>query len=204
MTIDFDTWRSEYAESSFADQADFYGEVFRAYPSQRHWNLTSFLDALTYLGSSVTRVVELGGWDGALAHAALRAFPDIVSWTNLEVCREVVEAHPGDHDAYHAVALTAHVWEDPSQVPEADLAVGTHVFEHLTLEHALLAIEALNPSRALYVEMPLSEGGQSWSGYSGSHILNVGWMRFERELAERGWTREPVPAISSCRMYRHD
>lgn len=198
--LDFDAWRKSYGKATFEEQQAFYSDVFLRYPVQRHFNLRAFQTALQEVGTDDLHVVELGGWDGALAGIMLIIYQDIGLWTNLEICREIVQ-HPACFDPrYEPVALRAHVWENPRQVPPADLAVATHTFEHLSLEHAMAAIEALDPSKGLYVEIPLNEEPVNWDGYFGSHILEVGWRGFEEALFERGYENWMRPA-PTCRLY---
>ena len=52
--------------------------------------------------------------------------------------------------------------------------MAAHVIEHMALPQVGALLSALLPSAA-FIQSPLTEEGQDWTGYIGSHVLRAGW-----------------------------
>jgi hypothetical protein len=186
--LDWDAWRSAYPTLTYAEQQAFHSAIYAEHPIQRHYDPTYVARAIEQVLPE--DVVELGGWDGELAHTMLAQYPAIQAWDNVEICKEAVRH--GDHcaavldmqDRYHAPILDDYYW---AYAWTCDLFVASHVIEHLTLNHLNKAIEATE-ARALYMDAPLLDQPLNWQGFTGTHILEQGWTAVTRLCRNHGYT----------------
>lgn len=184
--IDWDAYRAAYDGMGPAEQAAFYARVWELHPDQRHFDADAcgrLLDA-----AAPASVQEVGGWRGELAAAVLPSRPGILSWRNREVC-EGAASHPACADPRYSLGLGP-----------ADALVMSHVIEHMRLREAEAYVEAVRP-RAAFVQSPLSEDGQDWAGYRGSHVLREGWREVEAMMARHGLRREPALDAPDVRCF---
>lgn len=191
LAVSWDEWRASYDQWGFREQQRFYDDVFRVCRVQRQFqtvDLGKFFMHFTggRLGShdQPIRVVELGGWDGEFAGRMLALFPQIKSWTNYEISTLAVDETVCDDSRYQPVALDDWYWTDRRQ---GDLFVASHVLEHLSLRDVRRVLDATE-ARWAYLQVPLDNHGRDWTGYHGSHILEIGWPDLIREMEARGWT----------------
>ena len=166
--IDWDEWRREHANLTFADQQAFYSRVAEHYPHQQSFDAVAAHDVFDFIPEERLDVVELGGWDGALA-AIMLSRSDISRWTNYDlvevpqVCR---------HANYRLELLRDYLW---NQEPvRGDVFVACHTIEHLTARELELLFSVLLVPY-VYLQSPLKFEPVDWAGYPGSHILEIGW-----------------------------
>lgn len=184
--VDFDDWRARYDSMSWADHVAFYDrEVWANHQDQRHYDSGSAARFLAEVQPE--RVLELGGWRGELADEMLRAFPWIASWTNLEVCRGAAE-HPVARDGrYQARVPGDWPWRDRLA---ADALVLSHTIEHMTSAQVADLIGAASVT-SIYIAAPLNDQPTDWSGYWGSHILDIGWDQLSVLIEASGFRSIP-------------
>jgi hypothetical protein len=181
MTIDWDAWRSEHASMSFADQQEFYGEVAVAHPHQQNFDLAHAHATFDHISGLSQDVIELGGWDGALAEAMLDRV-DIARWTNYDLV-EVPQVC--QREDYHLRILDDYLWNEGAV--KADVFVACHTIEHLTAAELEQLFDVLRV-RFIYLQAPIAkQSGQTWSRYFGSHILEIGWDAIDALLLARGY-----------------
>jgi hypothetical protein len=188
----WDQWRAQ--EWTFEEQQEFYRNVWERYRDQHCFNLPAFKRALEIVQGINLKIVELGGWDGELATLALSE--RIESWRNFEICVPATNEFLTHNDRYESVALTDWFWNDRY---ECDLFVATHVLEHLSLEDVRKTLDCVRFWYA-YIEAPLEKEPTDWSGYEGSHLLEVGWGGLDQEFLQRGYL--PVVLTKESRLYR--
>lgn len=179
VTLDLDGYRHGYAEQPFAWHQEFYGQVAAAYPRQNYWDgeaVSGFLEWARPL-----TVVEMGGWDGALAAAVLPAHPAVGRWDNYELADVPCVC---SHLAYRHHLLGDWLWTVPIT---GDAFVASHVLEHLSEDHLACLLGALN-SEFAYVDVPLGEQPMSWMGSPTAHVLGMSIGEFDGEWERRGWT----------------
>jgi hypothetical protein len=180
-SIDWDAYRRDYDRMSAADQEAFYDRVWQDYPHQKFFNASA---CASYLASfTPTTVVEIGGWRGELAAEMLTRFPSIKHWTNVEVCRGAREASACTDPRYEYVPPTA-------LLPFADAVVSSHAIEHMLIRELVIYLEEVRP-RSVFLQAPLTEEGQAWDGYQGSHVMREGWREVRSELARLGLRHVP-------------
>lgn len=164
----FNRWRENYNNMSYADQRNFYDDVATQYPQQIHFTYAlwrHFFDRLKYQSLAV---LEVGGWRGELAGKMLTEYANIASWHNYEIVqlKQVVT-----DNRYRFIVPDDFVWN--IDLPTADIFVASHTIEHLIGRDLEALIKNLD-TRWAVLEAPLSQG-VDWHGYHGSHILELGW-----------------------------
>ena len=190
--VDWDAWRSQYHTLTYEQHRAFNDHVGRTWPRQEHFDAELarlFLD--TYQPATV---IELGGWDGALAQ---QIGGNVESWTNYDITdRPQVCTHPG----YRRVIPDGWAWQQPLQ---ADAFVASHVLEHLSEQHLHELLDALD-CQAAYVDVPLKDSPYQWRGYFGSHVLPLSMPQFEAAWQAHGWRVaerfRPVHGLSQVRF----
>lgn len=200
LMINWDDWRRSYDSQTYAQHVAFYDEVYKAHPVQRHVNheaVSNFIRAYAPI-CKLVEVIELGGWDGELALNMLENYPRIDSWMNYEICRGAVAASK-PHPRYAGLHPNDWVWN--IAIPRADLLVAAHVIEHMRLDNvkALIAKVRNAGVTACYVECPISAEPTDWTGYNGSHILEVGWNGLDEVFAKHGYS--PAMVSDSIKTY---
>ena len=178
--MDFDRWRAEYDDTPFEAQVAFYEEVAARFPDQRQFGQLVAGWAL----KDATTVTEVGGWRGELAAAVL---PEsrIGRWTNYDICRWAVENPACTEPAYEAVALGDWPWE--TDLLPADAFVASHVLEHIRFRELEQLAEQFHKFKLLHLDIPVGEDPTDWTGYFGTHILEVGWREIDGLLQGHGF-----------------
>lgn len=182
LAVSWDEWRALYPAWGFSEQQAFYDDVFREHRQQQRFDHGRFGQFLDLIGREVS-VVELGGWDGEFAATMLAQYQQITRWENHEVSHAAADASVCTDPRYTAVALTDFYWRSKH---ECDLFVASHVLEHLSLRDVLATFDATTCDH-MFLQVPLGDSAQDWSGYHGSHILEVGWGELKGYLLARGF-----------------
>ena len=190
---EFDLWREHYDSLTFQDQQAFYRRLAVLYPCQQSFSL--YQAGLFFQRYRPRSVVELGGWDGALANHILAGDSRIEWWHNYDLV-EVPQACVDDR-------YMLHVLSEPFQAAtrSGDAFVATHTIEHLK-EHEIREVVARLKFRVCLIEAPLNDRPTDWTGYFGSHILDVGWARIDQVFSEHGYRVDHE--WPSGRFYRAD
>jgi hypothetical protein len=180
--IDWDAWRADYDTMTFADQQAFYAQVAELHPRQESFDLEKANEAFDKIGGSNLIVVELGGWDGRLARDML-ARTDIATWENWDIA-DLPQVCTREN--YRRELLDDYLWTTPI---DGDVFVACHTIEHLKARELQKLFAKLRTSW-VYLEAPLSDDGTDWTGYPGSHILEIGWEGVNELLS--AWDYHPV------------
>lgn len=194
--LDWDRWRTDYPHTTLAEQQDFYTQVFAAYRNQRHYNEQAVSRAIQDVKPK--EVVELGGWDGELASAMLDIYPSIGVWLIHEICREAAEVADTRHSRLFAPQMRNWYWTEDWTT---DLLIASHVIEHMTAEELGKTIEATETS-AIYLDAPLVNDPTDWTGYVGTHIIEVGWDGVDAILAGYTSAWRMSHDTGEARLYR--
>jgi hypothetical protein len=183
-TPGLDAWRERYrnGDLTLADHRRLYERVAADYPNQNYYAAVPVHDFLAW--SDAHSVIELGGWDGALAQEVLPCHPDVRRWDNYEIV-QVPQAC--DLPAYRFHVPDVFVWE--LQELKADAFVASHVLEHLTASDLRRLIDTLDAEYA-YVDVPLSETANDWKGTTTTHALELSIGEFDRAWKRNGWKVE--------------
>lgn len=166
MTVlDWNQWRADYDKMSFAEHQAFNAECLKQHPVQQSFD-TRAVDAFVQVHKPRT-VVELGGWDGALADKILWKNKHIIEWRNIDITPDVPQVCLDDR--YSVEVLSDWPWR---QQVQADALIASHVFEHMKLAEIEWLLTEWEFDR-IYADIPLYTEATDWDGYEGSHILEV-------------------------------
>jgi hypothetical protein len=175
--INWDQWRADYDRMSFADHQAFNQHVATLHPEQRSYNVAA---TRQFLKERQPRtVVEIGGWDGALADLMIDEFYCIKRWTNYDIT-DVPQAC--DAPAYERVVLDDWPW---NRTLEADALIASHVLEHMKLAEVAKLLNVWSVD-SVYVDCPIG-GGTDWAGYHGTHILEASVTQLLDTFHARGF-----------------
>jgi hypothetical protein len=187
---DFDQWRTEYDQMSYADQQDFYDRMEADHGTQAGYNERAHIRFLEYVSRKVDPiyVLELGGWKGELACRMLNQFPHMAIWCNLEICRAAAKKTVFQSGKYH-------VWVPPDfawlvTLTPCNIVIASHFIEHIRTDHLAAIFSSLPRStRYIALQAPIEEDtvNHDWSGYHGSHILEIGWKQVGNLLGGLGY-----------------
>ena len=180
--IDWDQWRKAYPTLSYQDQKAFHELIWEQYPLQNCWHQHLLNRAIEKVQPYT--VVELGGWDGAAAAVMLSQHPVIQRWTNVEICEPAAQHGQDRSKRYEAPILDGFYWEHGPW--HADLFVASHSIEHLSAHHLERTI-ATTQAKAIYLDAPLEDEPTDWTGYVGSHILEIGWQGVYQILRDNNY-----------------
>jgi hypothetical protein len=175
-------WARDYDSMTFEQHRDVYSEYWQTnLPEQAHFDY----DAVArHIDFDFAHVCEIGGWDGQLAAAVLRA-PGYgaTSWTNFEVCKEAADlsratvANPARFSAF------ADGWAWEQDLSGMDVLIASHSLEHMNRRHLGLLLDATAHMGQAYVQAPLQMG----VGHQSTHILGLTPDELVAEFTARGW-----------------
>lgn len=177
--IDWDQWRRDYSSMGFAEHQAFNAECLRLHPHQQAFDAQACAEFLSL--HQPKTVVELGGWDGALAAEMLDRFPGIQTWVNYDITPDVPQTC--DDVRYDVIVLDDWPWR---RHLVADALVASHVFEHLKAYQIEMLMGAWDVDR-VFMDVPIGATACSWWGYEGSHILEVGYTDLLGRLRDAGY-----------------
>ena len=183
----FDLWRESYYDWPYENHQRFYNVLHEVFPDQQKYDASAVGPALIHAAVELDRplnVWELGGWDGALAKEMIETLDDcILYWLNEEICRRAVIN--GWHDdavpvRYYAISDSYDwAWNGPPLPSCYDIAILSHVIEHLSYPHLQSLLKFLDRIPFIYIQTPASMGGKphptNWMGTMSTHKLEVGW-----------------------------
>lgn len=196
---DFDAWRENYLHMTHREQQEFYDRVEVDHPHQAAFTAAHFREffwqGVRNLPSAY--VLEMGGWKGELACEMLKiAFlPSISIWCNVEICQRAVDMSICESRRYTTFVPKNFPWN--VELPPANVFVAAHFIEHITRNDLDMLIQNLPDTvRYIALEAPISENGNGidWTGYHGSHILEIGWKQVTRLLMNNGFL--PIDQLS--------
>lgn len=183
MTItvaDLDKYRAGYqAGMTLQQHQAFYHRLAQEYPEQNYWDERQAREFLGFVKPAT--VVELGGWDGALAAAMLKHDKMIRQWDNWELA-DIPQVC--DDPRYRFRLENEWIWQRPIL---GDCFIASHSLEHLTEEHLDNLLWTLC-CRFAYVDVPLFDVGWDWHGTTTTHILPLSIKEFDAKWEAAGWT----------------
>lgn len=184
--IDWNLWRANYDLMTFRQHQDFYADVAAIHPEQNCWNKDA---TRKFVNSRRPReIVEVGGWNGSLANAILREFPQIDTWVNYEIAPDVPQECTNGR--YTRVTLADWPWHRKLR---ADALIASHVFEHMRITEIEKLVQAWDVA-SIYIDCPIGPDAPNWDGYEGSHILEVGSTELLARLKRIGYRASFVDA----------
>ena len=183
----FNEWRENYDKLDYNEQKKFYELMKRHFPVQRHFNRVKLLEMFPREVGDL-RVLEMGGWDGALAHMLLNHFNAIRYWWNIDFVT-FQEQIP----RYHKVILNDFLWKfDIRQMFPFNMFVSTHTFEHLKVVDVEKVLDTIkDQAEWMLIETPLEDDiNLNWKNYLGSHVLDITMDELIALVEARGYKIE--------------
>lgn len=181
---EFDKWRERYNTMTVDEQVAYHNELEERYPEQNHYNYDNVKEALTLVDKPAI-VLEFGTWKGDLALQAFKDF-NIKSWLGVEICENAIAKTKCSKVNY--IKPTRFDWFYDKRTIEADIVIATHFIEHLSNEHFKQLINYCNGIKTIHFESPLTDEGNEWNGYVGTHKLTIGWNKVNEILKENGYS----------------
>ena len=179
---EFDKWRSNYDTMTIGEQIAYHNELEAKYPEQNHFNYETVKEALALVVNPI--VLEFGTWKGDLA---LKAFQDfnIFEWVGIEICEAAVK-NTKCQNVYYIIP-SRFDWFKEKRIYQADIVIATHFIEHLSNEHFKDLSNYIKGIRYVHFESPLTDEGNDWEGYEGTHKLTLGWNKVNEIMAANGF-----------------
>lgn len=186
----FDWWRENYDKLSYKAHQEFYSEIYKEYPTQRHGNFT-FIDGYRTIlfnvdGRPNLNVIEVGGWDGYLASLILPKCPHIAKWHNYEICLDLKEQQVPTDDRYELRFTDDWIWQKKLDT-NYNVMIMSHVMEHMRCSNFVKLIDGIMPD-IVYIEAPLDRYVlQNFNNYLGTHIFEYNMNTVEFFMKELGY-----------------
>lgn len=171
---------------TYDEHVAYYDVIYEHFPEQQHGDLTAIREFFSGTQDPET-VLEIGGWNGAIAGMVLGEFPQVTKWYNFELCRPAI-AHGLKHSRYTARVLPDFVWNVP-ELPACSTFFAAHTIEHMRARELLALFARLHSARRMYLEAPLPQSATAhdWSGRWSTHILEIGWNEVESLAQSHGF-----------------
>lgn len=166
----FNEWREKYNDLTTDEQFEYYNYLETQYPDQAHFDLQFAVNVFNLVKPKV--ITEAGGWKGDLAVEMFKRF-EIDKWSNIEICQNAIDNSKCKNSKFFNVKPKDFNWF--SSVKIEGLFIATHFIEHLSNEDFNQLASALQKSEYVYFESPLTNEGETWVDYFGTHKLYYGW-----------------------------
>ena len=180
---EFDQWRERYNTMTIDEQIAYHNELEARYPEQNHYNYDKVKEAL-YLVKPNFTVLEFGTWKGDLAKQAFNDF-SIIDWYGIEICEAAIKSTKCDKVKY--IKPNKFDWFNDERTIKADVAIATHFIEHLSNEHFEQLAAYCKGVKVVHFESPLTDEGNEWDGYVGTHKLTIGWNKINEIMKDNGY-----------------
>jgi hypothetical protein len=191
----FNDWRQQYDSMTFEQQQDYHDHLEGLYPDQAHYDIEAAAHVMAWL--KPLTVIEAGAWKGNLAQTILSVDPTIYSWEAYELCPAAVRKTVCKDVRFIYRDFNRFDWWNVKPIV-CDLFLATHFIEHLSFAHLSEMVKAIS-AKHIYFEAPLTEMGENWSDFHGTHKLEVGWNRVAELLAEKGYKK--IDITHHCKLF---
>ena len=193
----FDAWRERYPQLSDTEHLEFYNTIAQAHPDQSHVD-TECVDAFfNWISPRQEAVLEVGGWDGALAAAILPEHDGIQMWKNVEISHAAASNAVCRDSRYAAESPSLFRWWKYYDTTPYQIFIAAHVLEHLAWADAQDVLRSIQHCRAVYLEIPIMRYHTiRWHGYEGTHILEVSWTTVQKYMERLGFTMTKVSDLT--------
>lgn len=178
----FNEWRDRYSKMSYDEQVQYHNLIEQQYPDQAHYTY----DNVKQILSDRIKVLEFGCWKADLAARAISEY-NIKEWKGVEICTTAIEKTKCTANNFKYIVPKKFDWFNTKVKPKADVIIATHFIEHLSNEHFEQLAEYCAGVPLIYFESPLSNEGESWDGYIGTHKLNYGWDKVNEIMKSKGY-----------------
>jgi hypothetical protein len=170
-------YRRIYNELTIEDLISINTAWHNALPSQNYAKIGVFASMFKAVKENNLRVVELGCYEGWLAHRMIENYPDkITRWVGYDIDHRAIDAinlkTPNlfirSKKTFEGVKLNKWFWE--VDVSTYDVFVCSHTLEHFNDKQAIKILNHVNVCKYLFLEIPF---GGNWHNFRGSHVLQA-------------------------------
>ncbi len=170
---DFDVYRTEYQNLTFEEKKEINKLVCQSYPNQDYSDKKFFITAFEKIVPSFEKklkVVELGGYDGALAKTILMRYPNI-EWINYDILAKppVKGLEQYNYKLVELFEPFENVFENEEK---ADIFVSSDTLEHFSEEEVKSVLNVVKDVPYLILQIyTIYYKGHIWSGDKSTHVL---------------------------------
>ena len=179
----FNEWRNKYDQMTLSEQIDYHNVIENQYPEQAHYNYENVKHVLSDDG---IRVLEFGCWKADLAQRAISEYL-IKDWKGIEICTAAIEKTRCTAKEFSYIIPKDFNWFATTKRPDCDVIIATHFIEHFSGEHFEQIAEYCAGVPLIYFEAPLTDEGENWENYIGTHKLTYGWNKVNEIMLSKGY-----------------
>ena len=186
----WDVYRKHFHNLSIKDQIQLNYEWDKRYPKQAHFSIKPITACFTNATTKFKNfsVVELGCHQGYLAKQILEHFDSINSWIGYDINSQALERSVVKDKRYTNIALKD--WFHNTTIPNFDLFISTHTFEHMDLDGVDKTIASISRiAKYMILEIPIQEYERHWRGYKGGHVLRSGRPEIRSLIEKYGFSQ---------------
>lgn len=193
----FDQWRERYNEMSMEEQVAYHNDIEKHYPDQAHYNLGWAIEAIKEAKRGedppLAKVLEFGAWKGDMAQELIPMLKTQL-WVAVEICENAIQKTHCNQAGFSYFKPNQFDWWNSNKARSVlhtikpDIIVATHFIEHLSNQHFEELIGFCQTVPAIYFEAPLTDEGNTWEGYLGTHKLEYGWNQISELLSRYGYS----------------
>jgi cyclopropane fatty-acyl-phospholipid synthase-like methyltransferase len=180
--MNFNEWRKKYNEMNYDEQIDYHNLIEKEYPEQAHYTYENVKEVL----SNGISVLEFGCWKADMAARAISEY-QIKDWKGIEICTKAIEKTRCKANNFQYIIPESFDWFAKTQRPNCDVIIATHFIEHLSNEHFDELANYCVGVPLIYFESPLSNEGENWQDYLGTHKLGYGWNKVNEIMTSKGY-----------------
>jgi len=166
----FDAYRMFYNYFSFETLKAINNRLCEVFDEQSSFNFDMFMEIFRIAqkeAGRTLRVIELGSFKGELKNKVTESVEFWIGY-DLFPCSDV--------------ELVDYFYN--TEIPDADLFVCTHTFEHMSFEEVQKCVKHIKGCEFAAIEIPLRD---SWNGYNGTHVLEASREDIIRLFSENGF-----------------
>jgi hypothetical protein len=202
-------WRELYDSLTDEEHAQFLNDSESRYPSQKSFTFSNYEFLFDKLSKSPIRksfdeydfsILEVGGWKGELAHQCFTRFGRLIkSWHNIDMCYEAIRKTVAMPFNYTTFCPKEFAWFSEKKPQFADAFIAAHTIEHLSDRHLWQLLDFVAGIPYVILEAPISEHGNAWDDYVGTHILKAGWAQIRTYMIQKGYRSQQLN--DSCAFF---
>ena len=178
----FNEWRNKYSHMTYAEQIEYHNVIEEQYPEQQHYTYENVKEVL----SNGIRVLEFGCWKADMAARAISEY-QIKDWKGIEICTSAILKTRCTAENFKYIVPEDFNWFNTTVRPDCDVIIATHFIEHLSGEHFEQLADYCKGVPLIYFESPLTNEGENWEGYLGTHKLPYGWDKINDIMKSKGY-----------------
>lgn len=189
----FNEWRENYDKLTIEEQKDYHNYLEINYPNQAHYDLNFAIKVFDIVNPK--KVTEAGGWKGNLADILLKKY-NIESWVNIELCENAIKNSVCKDERFKNINPNTFDWWKNSFYD--GFFIATHFIEHLSNDHFIQLADSLCACEYIYFEAPITNEGEKWIDFEGTHKLELGWNDIKYILKNH----EIIIENQYCKLYK--